>query len=872
MTITLRRLLCTVLMIATTIACFASGKIEVNPDIVGGTVTGSMNGLVATIVVKPDAEHYFRRDGLVAEKTFMPVMAANSRCRVPVAGELTVVGDDPDDLSLERTYTITMPSAEYDLYIDAEFLSRTVITESMVTLSDTKFVYSGSVQRPMVSVAGLTEGRDYTVTYSPPQSIEAGDYTVTVSGCSTYSGTVTQTYIIYRGGNVVVNPYIEDGEVVTSVDGLTVTITVTPASGYYIRRDDITISKTFMPHAPARVPIADTLPLEGDDPDDLTHTRVYTVQLPGYEYDVYVDAYFTPRTVITSDMLQLDPQSFIFDGQQHASRAVIEGLQEDVDFTVSYETASTVSVGSYNVTVNGRSTYQGAVTKAYTIAKADPQVEAPVAQTLTYDRMAHPLLSAGTAEGGTMLYSTDGTAYTTDVPTATDAGSYVVYYKVEGDSNHNDVAAQSITVVIGCKTVASPLLTLSQQAYTYDATEHKPAVQVKDGDDVIPASEYGVTYTDNVNAGVARVSIADSGSGNYAISDASATFTINKAEPVVVAPVAQNLTYNRTAQQLVGGSATGGTMLYSTDGSTFATDVPTATDAGSYVVYYKVEGDSNHHSIAAESVEVTISRKPVAAPQVLLSQYTYTFDTTEHTPDVEVRDGDDVIPASEYTVAYADNVYPGDASVTISDSETGNYVIATAAVAFTIDEAEPVTVSISAIGWATLYTTLPLDFSGVSGLTAYTATLDGTKVTLTEVDDVPANTGVVLKADADVYRIPVVLSSTTEQGDLTGSTTATAWDAEEGYTYYMLASVDGGAAVQFVSVRKGSIAAGKAFLRVAKSLDIKALGVDIDDATGVSAMSGQQNVGTDIYNLSGHRVTRPTKGLYIVNGKKVLIR
>ena len=65
-------------------------------------------------------------------------------------------------------------------------------------------------------------------------------------------------------------------------------------------------------------------------------------------------------------------------------------------------------------------------------------------------------------------------------------------------------------------------------------------------------------------------------------------------EPVVTytAPtlVSGTLTYNGSAQALVtGGSATDGTMYYSTDGSTWSRYMPTGTNAGTYTVYYKVE-------------------------------------------------------------------------------------------------------------------------------------------------------------------------------------------------------------------------------------------------------------------------------------------
>lgn len=148
-----------------------------------------------------------------------------------------------------------------------------------------------------------------------------------------------------------------------------------------------------------------------------------------------------------------------------------------------------------------------------------------------------------------------------------------------------------------------------------------------------------------------------------------------------------------------------------------------------------------------------------------------------------------------------------------------------------------VPVTITDAGWATLYTPYALNFSGVDGLTAYTATCSENMVTLTPVDNVPANTGVVLKGAANTYSIPLIASSITAQGHLKGSATAaTPWNAYDGYNLYVLTSVDNGANVQFNPVTSGSIAAGKAFLKVnggassAHALNV----VFADDLTGIS--------------------------------------
>lgn len=188
-----------------------------------------------------------------------------------------------------------------------------------------------------------------------------------------------------------------------------------------------------------------------------------------------------------------------------------------------------------------------------------------------------------------------------------------------------------------------------------------------------------------------------------------------------------------------------------------------------------------------------------------------------------------------------------------------------------------VTTTAAGMGFATLYTDLGLDFSGTTGLTAYTATLDGETVTLTQVNDIQAGTGVVLKSEDGsqniTYSLPVINSSSTVKGDLQGNATeSTACNAFDGYTLYMLA-INQSNEAQFTKVTDGSIAAGKAYLKVPTSASTRAFIVSFgDDATGIRAIESAENGDRQIYTLSGQRVTKPGKGLYIVNGKKVIIK
>ena len=89
------------------------------------------------------------------------------------------------------------------------------------------------------------------------------------------------------------------------------------------------------------------------------------------------------------------------------------------------------------------------VTFPFAIAKAESSVtKAPEDAKSLYNGGNVQLITEGTAAGGTMHYSLDGENWSENIPTATDWKTYTVYYQVVGDSNHNNIEAQSLTAEI----------------------------------------------------------------------------------------------------------------------------------------------------------------------------------------------------------------------------------------------------------------------------------------------------------------------------------------------------------------------------------------------------------------------------------------
>ena len=165
--------------------------------------------------------------------------------------------------------------------------------------------------------------------------------------------------------------------------------------------------------------------------------------------------------------------------------------------------------------------------------------------------------------------------------------------------------------------------------------------------------------------------------------------------------------------------------------------------------------------------------------------------------------------------------------------------------------------------------TRALDFTDV---TAYKVSAVGADyVTLEEITQAPANTPVILKATAGTYGLNVVASASEVTGNklLVSDGTVTGGDG-----IYALASKGDPAVVGFYKVRSTvTIPAGKCYLDTNTSAP-EFLGFDFNgETTGINTLNVERGtLNGEVYNLNGQRVAQPTKGLYIVNGKKVVIK
>ena len=188
-------------------------------------------------------------------------------------------------------------------------------------------------------------------------------------------------------------------------------------------------------------------------------------------------------------------------------------------------------------------------------------------------------------------------------------------------------------------------------------------------------------------------------------------------------------------------------------------------------------------------------------------------------------------------------------------------------------------ITMSSNGICTYCSPYDLDFSEVSGLKAYIVSGFGPStgtLTLTPVTYVPAGEGLLLRGNEGEYLVPTTTTDMYYSNLLKGVTEPTNISPTDGsYTNFILAN--GSHGINFYTLSgEGELAAGKAYLQLPTSavnaMNSPLMMVFEDEPTRIESINVNENADNNYYDLQGRRVERPGKGLYILNGKKVIIK
>ena len=212
-------------------------------------------------------------------------------------------------------------------------------------------------------------------------------------------------------------------------------------------------------------------------------------------------------------------------------------------------------------------------------------------------------------------------------------------------------------------------------------------------------------------------------------------------------------------------------------------------------------------------------------------------------------------------------VYEGfDATIDIVINENNQY-LKTIVVTYPVTAAN-VTIT-PAKEYTTYVTEAALDFTGLD-IKAYVAKgASASEVMMESVTTVPAGTPLVLKkGDAVSYDVPVIASADAPADNLLVASDGKSKIGGEGKWDYVLSNN------LFHHALEGVLPAGKAYLHLVAEPGARELSLSFEDGdvTAISNVNRETITNNGYFNLAGQRVAQPTKGLYIVNGRKVVVK
>lgn len=421
-------------------------------------------------------------------------------------------------------------------------------------------------------------------------------------------------------------------------------------------------------------------------------------------------------------------------------------------FTVRPKAGLSADNYSGTLTLSGSGDSQVSLGVSYTVEKGKAEVTtAPQANSLTYNGEAQPLVTTGTATGGTLMYRLgDSGEFSDEIPAATNAGEYTVWYYVKGDDNHNNTEPSgSVTVTIA--------------KANYDGTTGVSGAVLANysGEVTLPDIPDGASYGTPTSSDVTSLSITDGvlhytgGSGivkgqtytvtvlvnggkNYNNYEITVTLTGTDKQVLNITGItAQDGTYNGQAQTgYTGSPAADGydgdfTVTYGT------TDGQAPTDAGTYTVTIAIP-DSDPQYVGSTTLKFTIAKKAltVSAP----SKTIYVGDTI---PDLSTLQATVTGLVGEDTFSGVTLAYEG-----TPDSNTpGTWAIKPSGGSLTIGNTNNYTVSY--VNGTLTVEKKPVSGSGTSGGTTTpsgpsTGGSDGWTEIEDEVDETPSGSTVTV--------------------------------------------------------------------------------------------------------------------------------
>ncbi|MBR6338140.1 MAG: leucine-rich repeat protein [Ruminococcus sp.] len=326
-------------------------------------------------------------------------------------------------------------------------------------------------------------------------------------------------------------------------------------------------------------------------------------------------------------------------------------LVKGTDYTVSY--SNNVNAGTATVTLTGKGNYTGTKNATFTINALSLANAAISVSSVTYNGSAQTPAPTVTLSGKTL---TKGTDYTVSYTNNTNAGTATM--TITGKGNYT--GTRNVNFAINKLNLSSATVTAAGATYTGSAITPAPTVKV--GSTTVSSSNYTVTYSDNVNAGTATVTVTGK---NNCTGTKSGTFTISKINLSNASITVANMAYTGSQVKPVPTVTYGGKTVAA---SNYTVAYSNNINPGTATV--TVTGKGNYTGSKSATFTITRNTTDISGAAITVSGVTYNGSAQTPAPTVKLG-GTALVKDTDYTVSYTNNVNAGTATVTVTGK--GNY-------------------------------------------------------------------------------------------------------------------------------------------------------------------------------------------------------
>lgn len=328
-------------------------------------------------------------------------------------------------------------------------------------------------------------------------------------------------------------------------------------------------------------------------------------------------------------------------------------LEKEQDYTVSFD--NNINAGTAICTIEGIGNYTGRVQKTFTILKANPDYGTiDTLQAIYRDCLGDIKLPE--RENGTFIWEYNQSM---SVGTVGLNSSYALRFIPTDKANFNIIKDIPVNIQVSKKDIS--LVTFPEMKLkTYTGEEILQNIYLKDGEiKLVKDKDYIVTYKDNVNAGIGSVTIK--GVDNYK-GEKTLKFTIEKAVPKYTKPATLSATYGETLSQVNLPQCDNGNFYFEQDSDTMVGDV----GVNGFTLKFVPLDEDNYVAIEGIPVNIKVEPLDLSDAQVVGVEKSYKATGREVRPEIKViHNKKELVNNNDFSVGYANNIYPGKAAVVV---------------------------------------------------------------------------------------------------------------------------------------------------------------------------------------------------------------